>query len=216
MLVPYVAEPERAGLLKEAAVAGFPPHEHPDDIACRALEESLAEAVHAVPAEARLSIADQLAGDLVRGGDSDRLHQLNWLAAFLGDGFGDDLQGDAIQCAVRLTGPDEPDWVHRHGVRELARLAPYLSPDRLLEATQIVPYLGTPSHPGEVGRASLRHWTPFWRKAVSKATAGGRAGLLYLIAELPLDLSGGQPDDELSEIAGHVAQAMLDTRRWWP
>jgi len=216
MLVPHVTESERPGLLREVAAAGFPPHEHPDDIPCGALEYLLAEAVRAVPAAARLPIADGLARDLVEENHPDRLRQLNWLAVYLGDNFSDDLQGQAVQCAVKLTGSDEPPWVQRHGVREFTRLIPHLSASRLLEATRIVPALDTSSDPADIGRASLRHWTPYWRTAVADASAAGRAKLLYLIAKLPLDPSEDQLDDELSQIAGHVAEALLETRRWWP
>jgi predicted oxidoreductase (fatty acid repression mutant protein) len=63
---------------------------------------------------------------------------------------------------------------------------------------------------------SLKHWSPYWRTAITNAAAVGRPTLLYSIAELPLGPSEDQPADETSQIAFHIAQALLDTRRWWP
>jgi hypothetical protein len=329
MLVPHVTESRRPGLLKETAEDGFRPHDHPDDIPCEALE-ALEQAVHAVPAAARLPLTPQLEQDLIRDESRDRMRQLIWLAVYLSDNYGDDLQDQALRCAARLSAADEPDHVRRHGTSAFGKLAPYLSPQRLLQAValaqdlrtpgersaalaalaahadpttrpaimssavasmrsitsdyqlleplaRLAPYLPAeeaaalvsrlldltqeqqlphgnsladtieavaPALPAELAvrmadaahdepvaskRASssralararsgtsLKHWSPYWRTAITNAAAVGRPTLLYSIAELPLGPSEDQPADETSQIAFHIAQALLDTRRWWP
>jgi hypothetical protein len=325
MLVSLVTESRRPRLLKETAEDGFRPHDHPDDIPCEALE-ALEEAVHAVPSAARLP----LARDPLEEEDRGRMRQLIWLAVYLSDQYGDDLQDQALRCAARLSAADQPDWVRRHGTSAFGELAPYLSPQRLLQAVALVkdlespgersaalaamvahadpatrppimnsaiasmrlitsdyqlreplarlaPYLPAeqtaalfsrlldltrehqlphgnaladtiaavaPALPAELAAqmadaaqnesvaskrasssqaladarsgTSLRHWSPYWRMAITDAAAAGRPALLYVIAKLPLNPSEDQPADEASQIAFHIAQALLDTRRWWP
>ena len=258
------------------------------------------------------------------------MRQLIWLAVYLSDKYGDDLQGQALRCAAKLSAADEPPWVRRHGVSAFRKLAPYLSPERLLQAAALVQALDEPDQqsaalaalaahadpatrpqimtsavaltrsstnthefrevlaelapylsdsdtaallsrlldltrgqqPGgsnslaaaiaEVAPAlhaelatqmasaarhqpvaseraqssralavarsgtSLRQWSPYWRTAIIDAAAAGRPALLTRIAELPLKPSEDSPADTADATARHIAQALQDTRRWWP
>jgi hypothetical protein len=329
ILVPYVAESRRPGLLKEAEEDGFCPHDHPDDIPCEALQ-ALEKAAVAVPAAARLPLAWDLTRTLVTDENPDRMRQLIWLAVYLSDKYGDDLQAQALHCAAKLSAADEPPWVRRHGLSAFRKLAPYLSPERLLQAAALVQALNEPDQqsvalaalaahaepamrppimtsavartrsitstyelrevlaelapylpdndtaallsrlldltqgqqPGgsnylasaiaEVAPAlraelaaqmanaarnqpvaseraqssralalarsgaSLKQWSPYWRTAIIDAAAAGRPALLTRIAELPLKPSEDSPADTADATAWHIAQALQDTRRWWP
>jgi hypothetical protein len=329
MLVPQVTESRRAGLLKDAAQDGFRHHVHPDDIPCDALE-ALMKAVSAVPEATRLPFAPHITQTLIEEENPGRMRQLIWLAVYLSHEFGDELQSQALQCAAKLSGVGEPDWVRRHGFSGFKRLAPYLSPERLLEARDLVqaaegprwqlavlatltaaadpatrrsmiidavarmrsstdanelcealgelgPYLSdtdatallsrlldqtqgdqqsssgslaeaiakvapalhgeqviqmakaardqlVSSERAESSRAlamarsgtSLKHWSLYWRPAILDAAAAGRSVLLARIGELPLEPSENSPADTVVTVAQHIAQALQDTRRWWP
>jgi hypothetical protein len=51
-------------------------------------------------------------------------------------------------------------------------------------------------------------WSKYWRTAFADAATAGRPAVLALITDLPLQ--------QRESIAPHVAQAILDAKRWWP